>query len=148
MDALTWKIWGELCIRIAWKVEATPIPIMPSRECRWSAFIVLLSSSEVFSNDEFSIMTKHLKNKLQLKAKWIVSFSFWKSSAVIIHITQGTRKICLHLTIHFLNWCFCCSHSADAWAFLFTCNNEVVVRGILHNSVDYCYSVYSLLTYP
>ena len=74
MDDLTWKILGELCIRIAWKVEATPIPIMPSRECRWSAFIVLLSSSEVFSNDEFSIMTKHLKNKLQLKAKWIVFF--------------------------------------------------------------------------
>ena len=63
MDDLTWKILGELCIRIAWKVEATPIPIMPSRECRWSAFIVWLSSSEVFSNDEFSIMTKHLKKQ-------------------------------------------------------------------------------------
>ena len=77
MNALTWKILGELCIRIAWKVEATPIPIMPSRECRWSAFIVLLSSSEVFSNDEFSIMTKHLKNKLQLNAQWIQSNLQW-----------------------------------------------------------------------
>ena len=59
----TWKILGELCMRMAWNVEATPIPIMPSKECRWSAFIVVLSSSEVFSNDEFSIMTKHLQTQ-------------------------------------------------------------------------------------
>lgn len=57
----TWKILGELCMRMAWNVDATPIPIMPSSECRWSAFIVVLSSSDVASNDELSIIEKHLK---------------------------------------------------------------------------------------
>ena len=48
-------------MRMAWNVDATPIPIMPSSECRWSAFIVVLSSSDVASNDELSIIEKHLK---------------------------------------------------------------------------------------
>ena len=50
--------------------------------------------------------------------------------------------------MHFSNWRICCSHSTEAWSFLFACNNKVVVRGILKDSVDYCYSVYSYLTYP
>ena len=48
---------------IAWKVEATPIPIMPSWLVLLSTFTVVLSSSDVCSNEEFSIITKHLTNK-------------------------------------------------------------------------------------
>ena len=45
---------------IVWKVDATPMPMIPSWLCRWSDRNNELSSSDTFSKEELSIIVKHL----------------------------------------------------------------------------------------